>query len=66
LSLPSRIFGFTSPLTRNTVKELKNNWFVDIKKAQSQLGYQPIVELKDGVKKTVEWFMNEYLVKHSN
>jgi len=27
------------------------------------LGYQPIAELKDGVKKTVEWFMNEYLVK---
>jgi nucleoside-diphosphate-sugar epimerase len=66
LSLPSKLFGFTSPLTRNTVKELKNNWFVDIKKAQSQLGYQPIVELKDGVKKTVEWFINEYLVKHSN
>ena len=66
LSLSSRLFGFTSPLTRNTVNELKNNWFVDIKKAQSQLGYQPIVELKDGVKKTVEWFINEYLAKHSN
>ena len=66
LSLPSKLFGFTSPLTRNTVKELKNNWFVDIKKAKSQLGYQPIVELKDGVKKTVEWFINEYLAKHSN
>ena len=62
LSLPAKLFGFTSPLTRNTVKELKNNWFVDIKKAQSELGYQPIVDFKYGVKKTVEWFLNEYLV----
>jgi nucleoside-diphosphate-sugar epimerase len=66
LTLPSRIFGFTSPLTRNTVNELKNNWFVDIKKAQSELGYQPIGELKDGVKKTVEWFMTDYLAKYNN
>ncbi len=63
LSIPSELFGFTFPLTRNTVKELKNNWFVDFKKAQIELGYQPIVEFKDGVKKTFEWFMNEYLVK---
>jgi nucleoside-diphosphate-sugar epimerase len=66
LLIPSKLFGFTSPLTRNTVKELKNNWFVDIKKAQLELGYQPMVELKDGVKKTVEWFMNDYLAKHNN
>lgn len=66
LLIPSKLFGFTSPLTRNTVKELKNNWFVDIKKAQSALGYKPIVEFEDGVKKTVEWFMNDYLEKQTN
>jgi nucleoside-diphosphate-sugar epimerase len=66
LSIPSKLFGFISPLTRNTVKELKNNWFVDIKKAQSEFGYKPIAEFKDGVKKTVDWFMNEYLVKYNN
>ncbi len=61
LPIFSKLFGGTSPLTRNTVKELTSNWFVDIKKAQSELGYQPIVELKEGVKKTVEWFRNDYL-----
>lgn len=61
LSIPSKLFGFTSPLSRNSVNELKNNWFVDISKAQRDLGYQPIVDFKDGVKKTVEWFMNQYL-----
>jgi len=30
------------------------------------LGYQPIGELKDGVKKTVEWFMTDYLAKYNN
>jgi nucleoside-diphosphate-sugar epimerase len=66
LSFPSKLFGFTSPLTRNTVKELKNNWFVDIKKAQLELGYQPIVEFEDGVKKTVDWFMADFLAKYNN
>jgi nucleoside-diphosphate-sugar epimerase len=61
LGILSKLFGFNSPLTRNTVKELKNSWFVDISKAQNELGYQPRVELRDGVKKTVAWFYNEYL-----
>jgi nucleoside-diphosphate-sugar epimerase len=61
LGILSKLFGFNSPLTRNTVKELKNSWFVDISKAQKDLGYQPRVEFRDGVKKTVEWFYNDYL-----
>ena len=61
LAIPAKIFGFTSPLTRNTVKELKNNWYIDITKAQNELGYQPSVDFHDGVKKTVEWFINEYV-----
>jgi nucleoside-diphosphate-sugar epimerase len=61
LGVLSNLFGFNSPLTRNTVKELKNSWFVDITKAQKDLGYQPHVEFRDGVRKTVEWFYNEYL-----
>jgi nucleoside-diphosphate-sugar epimerase len=61
LGLLAKLFSFNSPLTRNTVRELKNNWFIDISKAQQDLGYQPCVEFKDGVRKTVEWFYNEYL-----
>jgi nucleoside-diphosphate-sugar epimerase len=64
LPIFSKPFGVTSPLTRNTIKELTSNWFVDIKKAQLELGYRPIVELKEGVKKTVEWFVNDYLPIH--
>jgi nucleoside-diphosphate-sugar epimerase len=61
LMAPSKLFGFTSPLSRNTVKELRNNWFVDISKAEKELGYKPIVSFNDGMRKTVNWFKNEYL-----
>ena len=66
LGIVAKLFGFNSPLTRNTVKELKNNWFVDISKAQKELGYQPRVEFRDGVRKTVEWFYSEYLPTAQN
>jgi len=65
LAIPAAIWGFTSPLTRNTVKELKNSWYVDITKAQKDLGFQPSVDFKDGVKKTAAWFLNEYLPAQS-
>ena len=61
LGVLAKLFRFNSPLTRNTVKELKNNWYVDISKAQKDLGYQPRDEFKEGVRKTVEWFYSEYL-----
>jgi len=61
LMVPSKLFGFTSPLSRYTVTELKYNWFVDISKAKKDLGYKPIVNFNDGVRATVDWFQNEYL-----
>lgn len=61
LGIAAKLFRANSPLTRNTVRELKNNWFIDISKAQKDLGYKPSAEFRDGVRKTVEWFCNEYL-----
>ena len=65
LTLPARLFGFTSPLTRNTVKELKNSWYLDITKARSELGYEPRVAFEEGLKKTVAWFLNDYMQAQS-
>lgn len=64
LALPAAVFGFTSPLTRNTVNEMKNSWHLDISKARRELGYAPTVTFEDGLKKTVEWFMNDYVPAH--
>lgn len=61
LIMPSKLFGFTSPLPMGTVKELRNNWFVDISKAEKELGYRPIVDFENGIRATVNWFKNEYL-----
>jgi len=61
LIIPSKLFGFTSPLPGGVLKELRNNWFVDISKAEKELGYRPIVSFKDGIRETVNWFKNEYL-----
>jgi nucleoside-diphosphate-sugar epimerase len=65
LSIPARLFGFTSPLTRNTVRELKNSWYLDIAKARSELKYDPRIAFEYGLRKTVEWFLNDYLQAHS-
>ena len=61
LMVPSKVFGFTSPLSRDTMKQLKYSWFADISKAKKDLGYKPIVNFKDGIRATVNWFQNEYL-----
>jgi nucleoside-diphosphate-sugar epimerase len=61
LMVPSKIFGFTSPLSRETIKHLKYSWFVDMSKAQKDLGYKPIVNFNDGIRVTVNWFKNDYL-----
>ena len=59
--IPSKLFGFTSPLSRDTIKHLRYNWFVDISKAEKELGYRPIVNFSDGIRATVKWFQNEHL-----
>jgi len=61
LMVPSKMFGSTSPLSRDTIKHLKYSWFVDISKAQKDLGYKPIVNFNDGIRETANWFKNEYL-----
>jgi nucleoside-diphosphate-sugar epimerase len=59
--VPAKLFGFTTPLSRDTIKHLRYNWFVDISKAEKELGYRPIVNFNDGIRITVEWFKNAYL-----
>jgi nucleoside-diphosphate-sugar epimerase len=61
LVIPSKILGFSSPLSRDTIKHLKYSWFVDISKAKKDLDYEPIVNFNDGIRTTVNWFQNEFL-----
>lgn len=50
------------PLHRRRVRFYKNNRAFSIKKAQTILGYKPVVDLKSGMKKTASWYReNGYL-----
>ncbi len=49
-------FGIEPPLHRRRVRFFKNNRAFSIKKAQDVLGYQAKVSLKEGMKRTVDWY----------
>lgn len=38
---------------------VQRRWTVDIRKAQTELGYQPQTPFSDGVKKTAQWYRQE-------
>jgi len=48
--------GIEPPLHRRRVRFFKNNRAFSIKKAQEVLGYQAKVSLKEGMKRTVDWY----------
>jgi nucleoside-diphosphate-sugar epimerase len=49
-------------LSRYTVNFLSKNRVYDISKAKNELGYSSSVNLKDGVKVTAEWYINNGLL----
>ncbi len=49
-------FGIEPPLHRRRVRFFKNNRAFSIQKAQEVLGYKAKVSLKDGMKRTVDWY----------
>lgn len=54
--------GENAPLTRSRVKFLTNSRVYDICRAKQDLGFAPVVELEEGMRKTAEWYQkHEYL-----
>ncbi|KAF4635518.1 hypothetical protein G7Y89_g2574 [Cudoniella acicularis] len=51
--------GKTPKLTRKQVKYSCMTRYYDCTKAHRRLGYTPIVKLRDGIQKTVDWFEEE-------
>lgn len=54
--LAASLLGFEPPLTRSRVLMLSRNWGYSIAKAQQVLGYQPHVDLSEGLRRTVIWY----------
>ena len=57
-----RFFKFEPPLTYSRVNMLNKNWGLDISKARMELGYEPKIDLSEGIRRTVRWYKkNGYL-----
>ena len=58
----AHIFNFQPPLTRSRVRFFTQNRGCDISKARRELGYEPMIILEEGLKRTVDWYRkNGYL-----
>ena len=55
-------FGVAPPIFPRRVDWYRQNRAFDISKAKKELGYQPAVDLDEGLKKTYEWYMQENLL----
>jgi nucleoside-diphosphate-sugar epimerase len=51
--------GVEPPLHRRRVRFYRNNRAFSIAKARKILGYEPAVDLSEGLRKTVEWYRTE-------
>ena len=52
----ARIFNFKPPLTRSRVLALSGNWGYSIQRAREKLGYEPAIDLQEGLQRTVSWY----------
>ncbi len=57
-----RTFRFTPSLTRTRVMMMADNFGYSIEKAKTELGYQPKTDLKDGIAKTVGYYVEHGLL----
>ncbi|WP_319763628.1 NAD-dependent epimerase/dehydratase family protein [Maridesulfovibrio sp.] len=68
IDLAKMIIEFTGSSSEIVFKE-RRNWdavkdrLSDISKSWKVLGYEPEVPLEEGLKKTVDWYMNEYEIE---
>jgi nucleoside-diphosphate-sugar epimerase len=55
-SLLPGLKGEKAPLTRSRVHFLTNSRVYDIRRAKRDLGFAPLVELEEGMRRTAEWY----------
>jgi nucleoside-diphosphate-sugar epimerase len=48
-------------LTRYAVSLIGRSTYFSIAKARQQLGWQPRVSIREGIRRSVEWYYNDYL-----
>jgi nucleoside-diphosphate-sugar epimerase len=53
------ILHISPPLTRSRVLMMAKNWGYSIEAARKELGYQPQIDLREGIKRTVAWYREQ-------
>ena len=59
LELISKLTGMKAPFTRRSMKFYTGNTAFSIRKAESDLGYHPQVDLQEGLDRTKHWLVEE-------
>ena len=62
LEIIAQILRFEPPLTRSKVSMMGNNWGYNIKKAKGELGYQPKIPIRVGIRRTITWYKKHNLL----
>jgi nucleoside-diphosphate-sugar epimerase len=62
LEFGNKNFGSPAPLTTDRISTLIASRSFDISKAKNELGYNPQINLKEGIKNTVEWYKKEKIL----
>lgn len=52
----AKLLGVTSPIFPSRVKILTSSYYYSIDKAKTNIHYNPIVSIDDGIKKTINWY----------
>lgn len=55
-------FGLKPPLYRRRMEFFRNTRWFDISKAKKELGFQPQIDLKTGIRQTAEWYRSQGLL----
>ncbi len=58
--------GERAPLTRSRVQFLTNSRVYDIRRARSELGFVPRVDLQEGMQRTAEWYRKHGYLDHES
>lgn len=62
MEMASRPFDFEPPLFRRRLTWFTTNRGWDISRAREELGYEPKVDLQEGLKQTMEWYQSRGLL----
>ena len=63
MEITGKLVRKESPLTRSRLKLFTENYVYSSEKARREIGFKPLVNLPEGIKRTAEWYIAHGLVR---